>query len=205
MGKRVNVDQPEPGKTKNISPREIPAETYGLILEILAEQEGERLAAALTAKVGGAKQAHDAIHGCVLMTQSAFEHREFDQREATITREGQVALFNACARLLLSQTTPTPRARPAASGCHATVIPLFKKGAKVTKRRRTRAVKAIKRRIQASCRRKAKGMTVSLKARGKGAKLRSAIGRHVGAPLARKSNTPANGRRASVRWRALRR
>ena len=203
VGKKVTVAQPGPGETTNISPTAIPPETYELILEILAEQEGERLAAALTAKVGGAKKAHDAIHGCVLITQSAFEEHEFE-REARLTREGQTALFNACARLLLSGM-PSTGARPAASGCRATVAPLFKKGSRVTKRRRRQAVAAIRERVRASCRRRPKGIAVTLRARGRRATLNRVTGRRIGAPLARASTTPANGRRATVLWKARRR
>jgi hypothetical protein len=216
VGKKVTVDQPEPGKAKNISPTAIPPETYNLILEILAEQEAERLAAALAAKFG-ATEAKDLIAGCFVVVQGGFEEEDpptFDwfgnivSRKVTISSEGKTAIFNACARLLLSPSPPAPpagRARVAATGCHVITVPVFEKGTKVTKRRRKQARAAILEQVKPSCDDKRKGFTASLKARGKGATLSGATRKSIGAPLTRLSDTPANGRRASVRWKAVKR
>jgi hypothetical protein len=213
IGKRVTVDSPKPGKTKDISPREIP-ELNRLILEILAEQEAERLAAALAAKFG-AKEAHGLIAGCFVVAQGGFEeeHIQFDKNglietKKVLSREGMVAIYNACARLLLSPEPPASaarRARVAATGCRVIVVPVFEKGTKVTKRRRKQARAAILEQVKPSCDDKRKGFTASLKARGKGATLNRVTGKNIGAPLARLSDTPANGRRVSVRWTAARR
>ena len=214
VNKKVTVDSPEPGKTKNISPRAIPPETYDLILTILAEQEGERLAAALTAKFG-AKAAHDLIAGCFVVAQGGFEEDkqqldrfgEIETKKVT-SREGKLALYNACARLLLSGSPPAPparRARVAATGCRVITVPVFEKGTKVTKRRRKQARAAILDQVKPSCDDKRQGFTASLKARGKGATLSRAARKSIGAPLARFSNTPADGQRTSVRWKAVKR
>ena len=216
IGKQVGVDTPEPGKAKNVSPTAIPPETYNLILEILAEQEAERLAAALAAKFG-ATEAKDLIAGCFVVVQGGFAEDDpptFDwfgniiNRNVKISSEGKTAIFNACARLLLSPSPPAPpadRARVAATGCHVITVPVFEKGTKVTKRRRKQARAAILEQVKPSCDDKQKGFTASLKARGKGATLNRVTGKNIGAPLTRLSNTPANGRRTSVRWKAVKR
>ena len=214
VNKNVKVNSPEPGKTTNISPTAIPPETYKLILEILAEQEAERLAAALAAKFG-AKEANDLIAGCFFVIQGGFEEEVtvgYDLDNLTTkkvtSREGKVAIYNACARLLLSGGTPAqaPRgADVAATGCRVITVPVFERGTKVTKRRRKQARAAILEQVKPSCDDKRKGFTASLNARGKGATLNDATGRNIGAPLARMSDTPANGRRVSVRWTARKR
>jgi hypothetical protein len=206
IGERVAVDMPEPGKTKNISPREIPPETYDLVLEILAEQEADRLVAALAAKFGGLEKAKDLINGCLIVVQGGFSELDDRGENLVIPDEKRPTVFSACARLLLSGSPPaTAGGRVAASGCHVKVVPLFKKGTKVTKRRRARAVAAMKDQVRASCEAKRNGMAISLKARGKRATLNRVTGKNIGAPLARYSNTPANDRRARVRWTARRR
>jgi hypothetical protein len=202
IGKRVTVDFPKPGKTKNISPREIPPETYKLILEILAEQEAERLITALTAKLKGLQNARDAIAACIMFTKSGFGRYDYHDRDFVLEAHTGSAAFTACARVLASGNAG---AGAAARGCDTTIVPLFEKGTKVTKRRRARAVDAIKRQVRPSCETKRNGMAVSLKARGKRATLNRVTGKSIGAPLARLSDTPANGRRASVRWTARRR
>jgi hypothetical protein len=205
IGKRVTVDQPEPGKTKNISPRAIPPETYNLILEILAEQEAERLVAALAAKLGSGEGAFQALKGCYILTSGPFEKYDIDT-DLFVSKTAAAAITIACARVLLSASPPaSASARPAARRCHVTLVPLFEKGTKVTKRRRRQAKAAIEERVKASCDAKRKGFAASLKARGKGATLNRVTGKNIGAPLARLSDTPANGRRVSVQWRARRR
>ncbi len=205
FGRRVGVELPLRDKTKDISPRELPSETYELILEILAEEEGKRLATALAVKFGGEQKAEDLIVGCLAVVHGGFSEFD-DDGEYRIPSAKAPAVYNACARLLLSQSPQSPpKPRVAASGCDVVVVPLFEKGTNVTKRRRRRATAAIKDRVNASCDNKRKGFVASLKARGKGATLNRVTGKKIGAPLARFSDTPANGRRASVRWTARRR
>lgn len=213
VNKTVNVDVPEPGKTTNISPRRIPPGTDGLdwAIKLLKEAEAEEeakareeaknLATALAAKFG-AEKAQNLIGWCVVVHAPPLEIELTWDESAAIN----AALYKACARVLLGAEAPKPAsARAAARRCQVTVVPLFKKGTKVTKRRRKQAVAAIEERVKASCDAKRTGFVASLKARGKGATLNQVTGSKIGAPLARLSDTPANGLRASVRWKAVRR
>ena len=156
-------------------------------------------ATVLAAPMAQAQSRHDDRPG----------HRTMERTVTTkkvISHEGNVAIYNACARLLLSAGPPAARrARVAATGCRVITVPLFEKGTKVTKRRRKQARAAILEQVKPSCDDKRKGFTASLKARGKGATLNDVTGKNIGAPLTRVSDTPANGQRASVRWKAARR
>jgi hypothetical protein len=123
------------------------------------------------------------------------------EEDAEVHRAGRATLFKACAEVLLRGSS-VRAPRTAARGCPVRVVPLFRKGAKVTKRDRARARRAISRRLRPTCKiRGGRTLRASLAARGD-KPLTRIIGRRVGAPVARKSRTPAGDRRMRVKWTA---
>jgi hypothetical protein len=208
------VAAPAPRKTADISPEPMPPNTIELILEILQEEqdrEATELAAAIAVKLkepGGL----DTYYGCLLFadvfsdgigSQGVSYDDSANQRDA--------ALNAACGKFILGQKFGANRrssARIAAEGCSAVFVPAFRKGTKVTKKRRARARAAARRQLRPSCKTTSAGvMRIAVKSRGGKPTLNRLLGKRVGSKVARlphRGTTPT-GKRLGVRWQSVKR
>jgi hypothetical protein len=213
-GEPEPMPAPAPGKTADITPENLPRETWQLILEILQEeqdQEATDLAAAIAAKLKepGAKETYA---GCLTFADAVEIGREETVSYGDHENTRDAVLSKACGEFLLRQkfTANNRRssARTAADGCAAVFVPAFPRGTKVTRKRRARARDAARRQLRLSCRTTSAGvLKVAVKARRQNATLNRLLGRRVRsrvARLARRGTTPS-GKRLGVRWQARRR
>jgi hypothetical protein len=208
------VSAPAPRKTADISPEPMPPGTIELILEILQEEQDRRateLAAAVAVKLkepGGL----DAYYGCLLFVDVFADGIDASQGVSYDDSANQrdAALNAACGKFILGQKFGAKRpasARSAADGCSAVFMPAFRKGTKVTKKRRARARAAAKRQLRLSCRTTSAGVRrITVKAR-RGRTLNRLLGRRVGSRVARlpRRGTTPTGKRLGVRWQAVKR
>jgi hypothetical protein len=212
-GEAQPVPAPAPGKTADINPANLPAETWQLILEILQEEqdrEATDLAAAIAIKLKepGAKETYT---GCLTFADALDIAREDTVSYGDHENTRDAALSKACGEFLLRQKFTANRrssARSAATGCSAVYVPAFPKGTKVTKKRRARARDAAGRQLRLSCRKTSAGvMTIAVKARRRNATLNRLLGKRVRSRVARlpRPGTKPAGKRLGVRWKARKR
>jgi hypothetical protein len=209
FGSEFSVPGPSRGETVNISPKPVLAnavEVWAAIRDLLILQEQAEIIVAITLAGGGdieigTKNVEEALDGCVLMGEGILGSK------ASVHAESRFALVRACGRLLLDEAIRGGHARTAAAdGCNAVFVPAFAKDRKVTKRMRRRAVAQAKSLIAMSCKQRRPGrLSVSVRARGRGATLREVTGRRLGAKVARRVSKGAPEQRLGVRWRAPKR
>jgi hypothetical protein len=155
------------GKATNISPEPVPsdADEIAALLHDLFNQpsEQEQIDAMVAAEVAKDPKFLDRFDGCIFFGTVQLENIDY-----TLVGGGAFALGEACLKLLRASAAK-PRAHAAAAGCRVRFVPAFRKGRKVTKRMRTRAVAAGRRQLAASCTRRADGgIALKLRARAEG-------------------------------------
>lgn len=141
----------EAGKPVTISPGRLPAsadEIKAALLDLIIEEETAQLAAAIDVKLKGDDALARSFSACLLFTAVVVIDKDENESTTDIQKYGAIA---ACKRLLLDGV-PAPSAQAAAAGgCRVAIVPVFKKGGKITRKRVARAKAAISRRLAASC------------------------------------------------------
>ena len=190
-------------KTKDISPkaRRPAGEVQAVILEILAEQEAERMVAAIAAKFEAKERR--PISGCFVVmggSRGSLADRVPSEVSNGAALPSSTPAHGCCYR-------PKPARRPAGTarrgrlqgGHHGARL---RKGNKVTKRMRKRDGAAIRERVKASCEASGRGSpAVALNARRKGATMNERD--RPTAPAQRRAGRAPRGRPLSAARSAL--
>ena len=140
------------------------------------------------------------IQGCVLFGLLTLEE---SQQSGSLGVLNLTQLAEACRRLLIKNTSSRRvAAHAAANGCKAVFVPAFRKGERVTKRKRRRAVAAARRQLDFSCNRRPGRLSTSIRAR-QGKKLREVTQPRLRTFVGRRlTEGSVEGQRLGVRWRA---
>ncbi len=214
-GLDVFMPVPKSGAAANISPAPIPIDTKQLGIDLadaFAEVQAEQLAAAIAVKLNKDPHLKDAFTGCIMFAMDV-EDELVITKDGVYTRYGTEfagpAALAACEKILLGTRTTAPRAHAAAASCRVLFVPSFRKGRKVTKRMRTRAVAAAKSQLSATCTKRAGGgVTATVRARRTGSTLNKVVRGRVLAAARRRLPAGAQdaaGARLKLRWTAKRR
>ena len=206
FGSEFTLKAPGEKSPVDVSPKKTPGtaeEVFAAFREFVlarAEEEEQKrndIIATTTLAVEQDPELERLVSICVLLGIDLIN-------EKSVPRFGSAtALTEACRRLLIKNTSSGRiAAHAAANGCEAVFVPAFRKGEKVTKRMRRRAVAAARRQLNVSCTSRAGRLSASIKARH-GKKLREVTQPRLRTFVGRRlTQGSVEEHRLAVRWSA---